>query len=804
MLKGKAMVKAVTPIPFVKARFFDRCGKPLSGGKVYTYFANTTTQKVTYKDPYGLTPNTNPIILDAAGEADIYLDGTYRIRVNDAKDVLVNDVEKIGSWFSGSLQDGLDNISLAMDDAIKPKLAAFDGLIADTKNNADVQLADLQTAINTAYQYGAGKNGWTTDLVVEDGKTQKQINDKQKLKNAERLSIKDFGAIGGSANDTTSITNAINATSKLLFSTDKSIVRQVIVSKPMQISGNTELVQDTPNQHTLTLGYALGTSNEANGDLISGMSVTGIKFGAMPDATADDFAALSVSSGQGAVSCTNRFENTENALLFTVSDSKWAVAGYGSKDSLSLGDYVYKAKRFVVQNIQASYTKIIGLAAHNNGDNTTPPPGGTNNGGFNGGIRLAGISKGNIVSASNIRDRSTAVEFQIGSNYNIVNGSYFENTKATAVNVNTLQSFGGSHNISGVTIKNAGDNGLRLQYLSHTRFDGLIDTTGVTTSSTGIGIQSARQIANDETFAIEFSNGSGTVPAVGAAITQGAVTGVLIAVYADSLAAIASNSAIPTTGVIYVKSVSGGFFKSGALTGINATATRAYATEGRNRIDATVSNAKSYSALIDTDSNLVDLISADNPSFDADIKSKYNIVRVVVADNPSNNYTYVSGSNNIVLITDNAKVQKATVLISGSNNIVIANTSAKISITGSNNYCDLICSRLDISGADNDIGGQIGVVVDNGTGNKYNRLKKGQSSGKLDVTTNANGEFLINHGLANAAKSLVVSVVGSSELLFLTISNIANSTSSSLVKAWTSAGAAAPNKSLTVSYVASL
>ena len=75
------MVRAVTPIPFVKARFFDRCGKPLAGGKVYTYEANTTTPKVTYKDPYGLTPNTNPIILDAAGEADIYLDGTYRIRI---------------------------------------------------------------------------------------------------------------------------------------------------------------------------------------------------------------------------------------------------------------------------------------------------------------------------------------------------------------------------------------------------------------------------------------------------------------------------------------------------------------------------------------------------------------------------------------------------------------------------------------------------------------------------------------------------------------------------------------------------
>ena len=153
------MVRAVTPIPFVKARFFDRCGKPLAGGKVYTYEANTTTAKTTYKDPYGLTPNTNPIILDAAGEADIYLDGTYRIRITDRNDVLVNDVAKIGSWFSDNLQDTLDNISGAMDDAIKPVLQS------------------LNDAINTAAAAGAGVNGWTASLIADSsGKTQQQIN----------------------------------------------------------------------------------------------------------------------------------------------------------------------------------------------------------------------------------------------------------------------------------------------------------------------------------------------------------------------------------------------------------------------------------------------------------------------------------------------------------------------------------------------------------------------------------------------------------------------------------------------------
>lgn len=62
-------------VNYTSARFSaeDDNGRPLSGGRLYTYQNGTTTPAVTYKDAAGTTPNTNPIILDARGEAVVYL-----------------------------------------------------------------------------------------------------------------------------------------------------------------------------------------------------------------------------------------------------------------------------------------------------------------------------------------------------------------------------------------------------------------------------------------------------------------------------------------------------------------------------------------------------------------------------------------------------------------------------------------------------------------------------------------------------------------------------------------------------------
>jgi hypothetical protein len=58
---------SLSPVAGAGWQFFDNNGNPLSGGKLFTYAAGTTTNQVTYTSFSGNTAHTNPIVLDAAG-----------------------------------------------------------------------------------------------------------------------------------------------------------------------------------------------------------------------------------------------------------------------------------------------------------------------------------------------------------------------------------------------------------------------------------------------------------------------------------------------------------------------------------------------------------------------------------------------------------------------------------------------------------------------------------------------------------------------------------------------------------------
>lgn len=86
----------LTPFPLFRA--FDGNGDPLAGGQLQTWIAGTTTPKATFTDQGGGTPNTNPVILNANGEADVWLatDSLYRMELRSSVGVLQWDRDNIG------------------------------------------------------------------------------------------------------------------------------------------------------------------------------------------------------------------------------------------------------------------------------------------------------------------------------------------------------------------------------------------------------------------------------------------------------------------------------------------------------------------------------------------------------------------------------------------------------------------------------------------------------------------------------------------------------------------------------------
>jgi hypothetical protein len=99
------MAVFLSPVGGVAAQFFDNNGVILSGGKLYTYAAGTTTPQATFTSSSGSTNHTNPIILDSAGRVatgEIWLTGTtqYKFVLHTSLDVLIATYDNI--WGIGA------------------------------------------------------------------------------------------------------------------------------------------------------------------------------------------------------------------------------------------------------------------------------------------------------------------------------------------------------------------------------------------------------------------------------------------------------------------------------------------------------------------------------------------------------------------------------------------------------------------------------------------------------------------------------------------------------------------------------
>jgi len=130
-------------------QFFNNSGSPLSGGKIYTYVAGTTTPQTTYTTSSGNIAHSNPIVLDAAGRVpggEIWLVVTqlYKFAIYDSANALIATYDNIGTNFNTS-----------------PLIANFTGTgsqVAFTLATAPVNENATNVYINGVYQQ---KNTYT-------------------------------------------------------------------------------------------------------------------------------------------------------------------------------------------------------------------------------------------------------------------------------------------------------------------------------------------------------------------------------------------------------------------------------------------------------------------------------------------------------------------------------------------------------------------------------------------------------------------------------------------------------------------
>jgi hypothetical protein len=161
-----------------KLQFFDANGNPLVGGKLYTYAAGTTTPLTTYTSAAGTIPNTNPVILNSRGEAEVWLGtGQYKFKLTTSTDVEIWTVDNLngadtatinailaqlnvsgGAALIGYLPGGTNAVSTTVQQKLRQNISVFDFMTA--AQIADVEAGtlgiDVTAAVQAAVSYASG------------------------------------------------------------------------------------------------------------------------------------------------------------------------------------------------------------------------------------------------------------------------------------------------------------------------------------------------------------------------------------------------------------------------------------------------------------------------------------------------------------------------------------------------------------------------------------------------------------------------------------------------------------------------
>ena len=367
------MAVNLSPVGGVAAQFFTNTGAVLTGGKLYTYSAGTTTPQAAYTSSSGATAWTNPIVLDAAGRVsgsgEIWLtDGiTYKFVLKDSNDVLIATYDNVSGINSNAVSftnqqqiitatagQTVFNLSISYQPGTNSLSVFVDGVnqygpgaqYAYTETDSDTVTfvsglhVGASVKFTTTQQQGAGAVNASQVTYDPAGAGAVATNVQAKLR--QTVSVKDFGAVGDDSTD-----NLLFFKAALLYLGTQGGGALYVpagvyrVSSPIIVTSNIELFGDGI---TSQIKNSVGTYTNAGDVIHIGVSSEWVGWSnsgsAVTDATIANFDAGDYSK-----------INASNVYVHDLHVSTSATAG-----TQGLGIWAVNAQNFVIENIWSTNT----------------------------------------------------------------------------------------------------------------------------------------------------------------------------------------------------------------------------------------------------------------------------------------------------------------------------------------------------------------------------------------------------------------------------------------------------------------